>query len=296
MKQTIFKGAACAIVTPFSENRKVDYKALKNQLDYQIDNGTDAIVVCGTTGESSTLEPKEYRQIIKTTVKHVDGRVPVIAGTGGNNTNEVIKKSLSAEALGVDALLIVTPYYNKCSQEGLIEHYGNISSCVTKPIILYNVPSRTGVDIKPETYKRLSQLDNIVATKEANGNLSALMKTMMLCGDDLDIYCGNDDQSAAFTLLGGKGTISVLSNIMPQAAHDITEAALNGDAGYAAALQLRYLDLCNSLFCDVNPMPVKYAMSLLGTDSGVCRLPLTRPSDAAKQSIVKALQYHNLIE
>ena len=296
MKQTVFKGTACAIVTPFNENRKVDYKALKRQIDFQIGNGTDAIVVCGTTGESATLDARERRQVIKTTVRHVDGRVPVIAGTGGNNTRDVIKKILSAESLGVDALLIVTPYYNKCSQEGLVEHYGCISESVTKPIIVYNVPSRTGVDIKPETYKRLSQLDNIVATKEANGDLSALMRTMMLCGDDLDIYCGNDDQSAAFTLLGGKGTISVLSNILPQAAHDITAAALDGDADYAAALQLRYLDLCSSLFCDVNPMPVKYAMSLMGTDSGICRLPLTRPSDAAKETVSRTLRYHGLIE
>lgn len=296
MKQTVFTGAACAIITPFNENRKIDYKALKRQIDFQIENGTDAIVVCGTTGESATLDSKERRQLIKSTVKYVDGRVPVIAGTGGNNTRDVIKKSLSAESLGVDALLIVTPYYNKCSQEGLIEHYSHISDSVTRPIILYNVPSRTGVNIKPETYKRLSQLDNVVATKEANGDLSALMKTMMLCGDDLDIYCGNDDQSGAFALLGGKGTISVLSNIMPQAAHDIVGAALDGDSGYASALQLRYLDLCNALFCDVNPMPVKYAMSQLGTDGGFCRLPLTHPNDSCKQEILRALRYHGMIE
>ena len=296
MKQTVFTGAACAIVTPFDGNRKVDYKALKRQIDFQIENGTDAIVVCGTTGESATLDSRERRQVIKSTVKQVDGRVPVIAGTGGNNTQDVIKKSQSAESLGVDALLIVTPYYNKCSQEGLIEHYSHISDCVTKPIILYNVPSRTGVNIKPETYKRLSQIENVVATKEANGDLSALMKTLMLCGDELDIYCGNDDQSAAFTLLGGKGTISVLSNIMPQASHDIVSAALDGDADYATALQLRYLDLCNALFADVNPMPVKYAMSQLGTDSGFCRLPLTRPNEACKEKIYRALRYHGMIE
>lgn len=296
MKQTVFTGAACAIVTPFDGNRKVDYKALKKQIDFQIENGTDAIVVCGTTGESATLDSRERRQVIKSTVKQVDGRVPVIAGTGSNNTRDVIKKSLSAESLGVDALLIVTPYYNKCSQEGLVEHYSRISDSVTKPIIVYNVPSRTGVNIKPETYKRLSQIENVVATKEANGDLSALMKTRMLCGDDLDIYCGNDDQSAAFTLLGGKGTVSVLSNILPQIAHDIVDAALDGDSGYATALQLRYLDLCNALFADVNPMPVKYAMSQLGTDSGFCRLPLTRPNEACKEKICRALRYHGMIE
>jgi 4-hydroxy-tetrahydrodipicolinate synthase len=296
MKQTVFTGAACAIVTPFDGNRKVDYKALKKQIDFQIENGTDAIVVCGTTGESATLDSRERRQVIKTAVKQVNGKVPVIAGTGGNNTQDVIKKSQSAESLGVDALLIVTPYYNKCSQEGLVEHYSRISDSVTKPIIVYNVPSRTGVNIKPETYKRLSQIENVVATKEANGDLSALMKTLMLCGDELDIYCGNDDQSAAFTLLGGKGTISVLSNIMPQASHDIVSAALDGNADYATALQLRYLGLCNVLFCDVNPMPIKYAMAQMGTDSGVCRLPLTRPSDSAKERIDYTLRYHGLIE
>ena len=296
MKQTVFTGAACAIVTPFDENRKVDYKALKKQIDFQIDNGTDAIVVCGTTGESATLDSRERRQVIKSTVKHVGGRVPVIAGTGGNNTRDVIKKSITAQSLGVDALLIVTPYYNKCSQEGLVEHYSQISEAVTKPIIVYNVPSRTGVNIKPETYKILSQIDNVVATKEANGDLSALMKTMQLCGDDLDIYCGNDDQSAAFCSMGGKGTISVLSNILPHAAHDIAETAVNGDSSYAAALQLRYLALCNVLFCDVNPMPVKYAMSLLSMDSGICRLPLTRLSDANKEKVGRVLRYHGLIE
>lgn len=296
MKQTVFTGAACAIVTPFDQNRKIDYKALKRQIDFQIENGTDAIVVCGTTGESATLDSRERRQIIKTTIKHVANRIPVIVGTGDNNTQDVIKKSLVAESLGADALLIVTPYYNKCSQEGLVEHYSRINDNVSKPIILYNVPSRTGIDIKPETYKRLSQLDKVVATKEANGDLSALMETMMLCGDELNIYCGNDDQSAAFALLGGKGTISVLSNIMPQAAHNIVEAALEGDTSYATALQLRYLSLCNVLFCDVNPMPVKYSMAKMGLDSGFCRLPLTRPSDSSKEKIDRVLRYYGLIE
>ena len=296
MKRTVFKGTACALVTPFDENRKIDYKALKKQIDYQIENSTDALVVCGTTGESATLNSREWRQVVKTAIKHTDRRIPVIVGTGGNCTVEVIKRSISAESMGADALLIVTPYYNKCSQEGLIEHYRQISESVSIPIILYNVPSRTGVNILPETYKRLSKIENIVATKEANGDLSAIMKTMMLCGDELDIYCGNDDQSAAFTLLGGMGTISVLSNIMPQQAHDIVSAALDGDANYATALQLRYLALCNALFCDVNPIPVKYAMYQIGTDSGICRLPLTALNEKSKETLNHCLHYHGLIE
>lgn len=296
MKQTVFKGSACAIVTPFNEVGKVDYKALKRQIDFQIDSGTDAIVVCGTTGESATLDAREKRQVIKSTVKYVGGKVPVIAGTGGNNTADVVKKSLAAQAVGADALLIVTPYYNKCSQEGLVEHYAHINYRVSLPIIVYNVPSRTGVNIKPETYKRLSQLERIVATKEANGDLSALMKTMQLCGDELDIYCGNDDQSAAFGLLGGKGTISVLANILPSAAHDIAISAVEGDADYATALQLRYLGLCNALFCNVNPMPVKYAMSKMELDSGVCRLPLTQLSESEKETVDRILKFHGFID
>lgn len=295
MKQTVFTGSACAVVTPFDENRRFDTKTFKKQLDFQIDGGTDAIVVCGTTGESATLDLRERRQVIKTAVKQVNGRVPVIVGTGGNNTADVVKKSLVAQDLGADALLIVTPYYNKCSQEGLVEHYAQISRHVVLPIIVYNVPSRTGIDIKPETYKRLSQLEKIVATKEANGDLSALMKTRQLCGDDLTVYSGNDDQSAAFGLLGGKGTISVLANIMPTAAHDIAMTAVNGDCDYATALQLRYLGLCNALFCNVNPMPVKHAMSQMGLDSGICRLPLTQLSDAEKEIVNRALSFHDLM-
>ena len=296
-KPLIFRGCATALITPFQKDHpdRIDSTALHALIHQQVTADINALVVAGTTGEASALSPEEHRYLITESKKHA-GSTPIIAGCGAPTTAGVIALAKEAADAGADAILVVTPYYNKCSQEGLVEHYGCISESVTKPIIVYNVPSRTGVDIKPETYKRLSQLDNIVATKEANGNLSALMKTMMLCGDDLDIYCGNDDQSAAFTLLGGKGTISVLSNILPQAAHDITAAALDGDADYAAALQLRYLDLCSSLFCDVNPMPVKYAMSLMGTDSGICRLPLTRPSDAAKETVCRTLRYHGLIE
>ena len=295
MKQTVFTGSACALITPFDENKKVDYKALRRLIDFQIDNGTDAIVVCGTTGEGSVLDARERRQIIKTAVKQTDGRVPVIAGTGSNCTATAVKRSLAAEDAGADALLIVTPYYNKCSQQGLCEHYAYISDRVSLPIIVYNVPSRTGVDIKPETYLELSRINHVVAAKEANGDLSALMKTLNLCGDELDIYCGNDDQSAAFTAMGAKGTISVLANIMPREAHDIVSAALEGNMDLSVSLQLKYLRMCNELFCDVNPMPVKYAMGELGLDSGICRLPLGSMTEKNKARMLNALARYELI-
>ncbi|MBP9988051.1 MAG: 4-hydroxy-tetrahydrodipicolinate synthase [Ruminococcus sp.] len=296
MKQTVFKGSACALVTPFDESRKIDYKTLKKLIDFQIDNSTDAIVICGTTGESPVLTTREHKQIIKSTVRYVNGRVPVIAGTGANNTDEAIKKSQAAEALGADALLIVTPYYNKASQSGLIEHYQSISRSVNLPIIVYNVPSRTGLDIKPETYRELCKIDNIVATKEANGNISALAQTIALCKNELDIYCGNDDQTAPFTAMGAKGCISVLANILPQEAHDIAITGIDGDTDLSAHLQYKYLDICNSLFCDVNPIPVKYAMSLLGLCNDYYRLPLTKLSEKNQQKIIKVLKRHNLIE
>lgn len=296
MKQTVFKGSACAIVTPFDENRKINYKTLKKLIDFQIDNGTDAIVVCGTTGESAVLSSREHRQMIKSTVKHVNGRVPVIAGTGANSTNEAVRRSMIAEDLGADALLIVTPYYNKTSQNGLIEHYKFISRNVHIPIIVYNVPSRTGLNIKPETYYELSKIENVVATKESNGNISALAQTMSLCGDNLDIYCGNDDQTAAFMSMGAKGSISVLANILPQEAHNIAITGIEGDNDLSTHLQYKYLDICNALFCDINPIPVKYAMKLLGLCEDYYRLPLINMSEENQQRIIKVLKRHELIE
>ena len=295
MKKTVFTGSACALVTPFDENRKIDSKTFRKQIEYQIENGTDALVVCGTTGENSTLDNREQRQIIRAAVKYADGRVPVIAGTGSNSTSTSVKRSLYAEDAGADALLIVTPYYNKCSQEGLCEHYAYISDHVSLPIIVYNVPSRTGVNIKPETYLELSRINHVVATKEANGDLSALTKTINLCGDELDVYCGNDDQSAAFTAMGAKGTISVLANIMPREAHDIVSAGLEGNTDLSVSLQLKYLRMCNELFCDVNPIPVKYAMRELGLDSGICRLPLNEPTEKNKARILNTLARYELI-
>lgn len=295
MKQTVFRGSACAIITPFDECRKVDTKNLRRLIEFQINNGTDAIVVCGTTGEASTLETREHKQIIRTAVKQAEGRVPIIAGTGSNCTQTAVKRSYAALDAGADALLIVTPYYNKCSQHGLCEHYAYISDRVDLPIIVYNVPSRTGVDIQPETYLELSRINHVVATKEANGNLSALMKTINLCRDELDIYCGNDDQSAAFTAMGAKGTISVLANIMPREAHEIVSAALDGNIDLSVSLQLKFLKICNELFCDVNPIPVKYAMKEMGLDSGVYRLPLNEPTQVNKERILDILKKYDIL-
>ncbi len=296
MKQTVFKGAACAIVTPFDTDGKVDYKMLKKQIDFQIENGIDAIVVCGTTGESSVLDTREHRQVIKSAVKYAENRVPVIAGTGSNSTENAVKRSHSAENAGADALLIVTPYYNKCSQAGLVEHYDFISERTDLPIIVYNVPSRTGVDIKPETYKEISKIRNVVATKEANGNISALMKTLSLCGNELTVYCGNDDQTAAFITMGAKGIISVLANIMPAEMHNLAVTALDGKTKQSVNQQLKLLDIANALFCDVNPIPVKYAMRKMELDSGIYRLPLSDTNEMNKRLIRAALKNHSLIQ
>lgn len=295
MKPTVFSGTACAIITPFDTDGKIDYRMLKKQVEYQIGKGTDAIVVCGTTGENSVLSTREQKQVIKAVVKFTEKRVSVIAGTGSNCTQNAVKRSCAAESVGADALLIVTPYYNKCSQEGLIEHYDYISDRTNLPIITYNVPTRTGVDIKPETYKELSKIRNIVATKEANGNISALMKTISLCGDELGIYCGNDDQTAAFMAMGAKGVISVLANIMPTEMHSITANALAGRLKQSVISQTKLLDIANILFCDVNPIPVKYAMKLMGLDSGVYRLPLNDTSEANKRHIRDCMRKHQLI-
>lgn len=295
MKPTVFSGTACAIITPFDTDGKIDYRMLKIQVDFQIENGTDAIVVCGTTGENSVLSTREQKQVIKAVVKYAEKRVPVIAGTGSNCTQNAVKRSCAAESVGADALLIVTPYYNKCSQSGLIEHYDYISDRTSLPIIVYNVPTRTGVDIKPETYKELCKIRNIVAAKEANGNLSALMKTLSLCGDELGIYCGNDDQTAAFMAMGAKGVISVLANIMPAEMHSITSNAFAGRLKQSVAAQIKLLDIATTLFCDVNPIPVKYAMKQMGLDSGVYRLPLSDTSEANKRHIRDCLRKYQLI-
>lgn len=296
MKHTVFKGSACAIVTPFTKDGKIDYPTLKKQVEFQIKNGTDALVVCGTTGEASVLSKREHRQVIRSVVKYAEKRVPVIAGSGSNSTEKAVKLSNSAETAGADALLIVTPYYNKCSQDGLIKHYSFISERTCLPIIVYNVPSRTGVDIKPETYKELAEIRNIVATKEANSNISALMKTLSLCRNKLDIYCGNDDQTAAFMAMGAKGVISVLANIMPKEMHKLAKLCSEGKIKESVANQLELLNIANTMFCDVNPIPVKCAMSVMGLDSGVYRLPLSDTSEINKKHIRDVLKEHKLID
>ena len=289
MEKTVFTGSACALITPFDEDGRVDIKALKRLTDFQITNGTDAIVVCGTTGEGAVLTNTERRRIVRAAVRAAAGRVPVIAGTGSNNTELAVAASVNAEKDGADALLVVTPYYNKCSADGLADHYRRISDAVNIPIIVYNVPSRTGLDVKPEDYARLCEIENVVAIKEANGSISSLLKTMSLCRDRLDVYSGHDDQTAAFTSLGAKGVISVLANILPRETHELAAAGVAGRTRECADLQLRYADICSALFADVNPVPVKYAMKRLGLDRGIYRLPLTEPREEIKERIDRAL-------
>ncbi len=274
MKKRIFTGAATALVTPMNSDGSVNYKRLETLVDEQINGGIDALVICGTTGEKSTLRYDEHLKVIEVAAKQANKRVPIIAGTGSNDTVYSVELCNDAENVGADAFLMVAPYYNKTSQAGLVAHYNYIADRVNKPIILYNVPSRTGVAIAPETYKELSKHPNIVATKEANGDLSAIAKTKYLCGDDLDIYSGNDDQIVPIMSLGGIGVISVLSNIMPNETHKICEYYLNGKEKIAGEMQIKYTGLINALFCDVNPTPVKTAMNLIGMDVGPLRLPL----------------------
>lgn len=291
----IFTGAGVAIVTPFHEDGGVNYECLAKILEDQIANSTDAIVICGTTGESATLSPKEHLEVIKYTVDVVNHRIPVIAGTGSNETAVAVELSNDAEKVGADGLLIVTPYYNKASQRGLVKHYNYIADRVSSPIIIYNVPSRTGVNVLPETYAELSEHKNIVGAKEASGNLSQIAQTIALCGDKLDVYSGNDDQIVPIMSLGGKGVISVLSNICPKIAHDIPSLYLEGKCKESAELQLKYLELCNAMFMDVNPIPVKVAMNLMGMDVGPLRLPLCEMDDAKTEKLNSILKKYALV-
>lgn len=296
MKQPIFTGAGVAIITPFTKEGKVNYPALKTILEYQIAHGTDAIVICGTTGESATLSHEEHTEAIHFTVETVAHRIPVIAGTGSNDTAYALHLSNEAEKIGVDGLLMVTPYYNKASQAGLIKHYTYLADRVSTPIIIYNVPSRTGCDVKPETYAELSKHKMIYAAKEASGNISTIAKTISLCEKDFTIYSGNDDQITAIMSLGGKGVISVLSNVAPQVAHDIAAAALAGDFEQSRKLQIEYLELCNALFMDVNPIPVKQAMNMMGFDAGPLRMPLCEMNEANTAKLKAVMEKYGLIK
>ena len=288
MKKILFKGCGTAISTPFDENG-VNVKEFQKLINNQIENGVDSIIVCGTTGESSTMTEEEKEIAITCAVKTSNGRIPIIAGTGGNNTLKVIENCKKAENLGVDGLLIVTPYYNKCTQQGLIEHYKIIAKSTSLPIILYNVPSRTGVNILPATCLELSKIDNIVAIKEASGNISQVAEIAHLCGDNLHIYSGNDDQILPILSLGGLGVISVLSNIKPKYTHEMIENFFNGNISEAIQMQLNAIPLINALFSEVNPIPVKSALNYIGYNFGIPRLPLTKMSTEKEKILIEEI-------
>lgn len=285
MKDIIFKGCASAIVTPFNEEDNIDFDEFRKLVEFQIANGINAIVVCGTTGEAATLSEEEKHELIKYCVKEVNNRIPVIAGVGSNNTKTVIENVKFAESIGVDGLLIVTPYYNKTTQKGLIEHYKIIAKNTTLPIILYNVPSRTGIDIQPETYFKLSKIENIVATKEASGDISKILKIRSLCKDNLNIYSGNDDQIIPFLSLGGLGVISVLSNILPKYTSNMINKYFNKDIEEASNMQVEVSKLIDLLFTEVNPIPVKEALNLLRFNAGTPRPPLIKCSEELKEML-----------
>ena len=295
MKGRIFTGAATALVTPMFKDGSVNFDCLRSLVNTQIESGIDALVICGTTGEKSTLRYDEHLKVIEVAIKAAQKRVPIIAGTGSNDTVYSVELCKDAEDLGADALLMVTPYYNKTSQKGLVEHYNYIADRVSKPIILYNVPSRTGVNIKPQTYKELSRHERIVATKEASGDISQIAEIKYLCGEDLEIYSGNDDQTVPVLSIGGIGVISVASNIIPTAFHNICEEYLKGNTEKARQLQNKYYGLIKALFYDVNPVPLKTAMNILGYDVGNCRLPLSSMDDKNIQILKEKLLECNLI-
>ncbi len=294
-KKTIFTGTGVAIITPMNEDLSINWEEYGRLIEHQISNGTDSIVTVGTTGEASAMTEKEQVECIRFAVEKVAGRVPVVAGAGSNNTAHAIEISKQAEQAGADALLQVTPYYNKTSQAGLISHFFALADATSLPIILYNVPSRTGVNIQPATYQKLCQHPNIVATKEASGDLSQIANIRYLCGDALDLYSGNDDQTVPILSLGGKGVISVLSNVAPRQAHDMCQLYFDGKVQESADLQIKLLPLINALFSDVNPIPVKEAMNLLGWKAGAPRLPLIPLDGARKEILKKALQDAGLL-
>lgn len=293
MKKVVFKGCATALVTPFT-NDGINFEELRKLIEFQILEGIDGLVICGTTGESSTMSLVEKKSVIDFSIKVANGRVPIIAGTGGNNTADAVAMSKYAESVGADALLLVTPYYNKTTQKGLIAHFNKIAESVNIPIILYNVPSRTGLNIEPETCLELSKIPNIVAIKEASGNISQVAKIANLCNDELTIYSGNDDQIMPVLSLGGLGVISVLSNIYPKFVHEMVMDYLTGNWQKATASQIYSLPLINALFSEVNPIPIKYALNKIGFDCGVPRLPLVELSSAGKQKIDNLIANFNL--
>ncbi len=296
MKNTVFTGAGVAIITPMNADGSINYDEFGRIIDFQVENETDAIIVCGTTGESATMTDEEHVECIRYCVNRVNKRVPVIAGTGSNDTKYAVDLSKEAEKLGADALLVVTPYYNKTSQRGLAAHFTAIADSVNVPIILYNVPSRTGVNIALDTYAELSKHKNIAAVKEASGNISAIAKIFEKCGDDLDVYSGNDDQIVPIMALGGKGVISVLSNVAPRETHQIAQLCLDNNVAEAAKMQIKYLELMNNLFIDVNPIPVKEAMNMMGFKAGECRLPLLKMEQSKIDALAASMKKAGLIK
>ncbi|MDO4562581.1 MAG: 4-hydroxy-tetrahydrodipicolinate synthase [Clostridia bacterium] len=294
MKNTVFKGSAVALITPFNADGSINFEELGSLIEFQIAGGTDAILACGTTGEPATMNDAEHLSVIEYTVKRVAGRVPVIAGTGSNDTVHGIALSRNAQKLGADALLLVTPYYNKTTQRGLVAHFTATADAVEIPCILYNVPSRTGVNIAPETLAELSNHPRIVGIKEASGDIAQAAKILALCGDKIDVYSGNDDANVALLSLGAVGTISVLANIAPQKTHDMVAQYLCGNTSAAAKLQLEAMELISALFCEVNPIPVKAAAAMMGFDTAVLRLPLCTISESGREKLRNAMIRYGL--
>lgn len=295
MKNTIFTGAGVAIITPMNADGSINYDGFAENIEFQIANGTDAIIVCGTTGEASTMTDDEHIECIRFAVEKTAGRIPVIAGTGSNDTKYAVELSKIAQEKGADGLLLVTPYYNKASQKGLVAHFTAIADAVDIPIILYNIPGRTGVSIDMNTYKILGQHKNIVAVKEASGNISYTSKLIAQCGDLLDVYSGNDDIIVPMMSIGAKGVISVISNIMPKETHEITQLCLANNCEEAAKLQMKYLELINNLFIEVNPIPIKEAMNQMKMPSGSCRLPLCEMTDEHIETLKNSMKKIGLI-
>lgn len=294
---SIFRGAGVAIVTPMKANGDVDYEQFKKLVEFQIEGGTDAIIVCGTTGEASTLTHEEHLEVIKYCVEVVAGRIPVIAGTGSNCTKTAIYLSQEAEKYGVDGLLLVSPYYNKATQNGLYEHFKAVAQSVKVPVLLYNVPSRTGCNILPETVVRLCKdVENIVGVKEASGNISQIAHLAAIAGDEVDIYSGNDDQIVPILSLGGLGVISVLSNVAPRQTHEICEKFFEGDVEGSRRIQLEAMDLCSALFCEVNPIPVKRALQLMGMIGGTLRMPLTEMEEKNADRLQNAMKQYGILK
>ena len=296
MKNTIFTGAGIAIITPMNADGSINYQGLGDLIENQIANGTDAIIICGTTGEASTMTDEEHLECIRFAVEKTAGRIPVIAGTGSNDTRYAIELSKEAEAVGVDGLRLVTPYYNKTTQRGLIAHFTAIADAVNVPIILYNIPGRTGVNMEVATVKKLAEHRNIAAIKEASGNISYAAKLIAACGDNIDVYSGNDDMVVPLVSLGGKGVISVASHVIPKQMHDMVQYCLDNNFAEATKLQIEYLDLINSLFIEVNPIPVKEALNMMGVNVGPCRMPLYEMSDEHKAVLRASLEKHGLIK